>query len=124
VSTQILTTVALVALALSTIGLAALTTYTVWQRRRELGIRLALGATRQQIVGLVLRRVLTQVLVGLAFGWIASIASNRLFGVQGVNGPVNIAIVAMVLATVALAMSAWPALGASRIDPLVILRQE
>jgi putative ABC transport system permease protein len=124
VSTQILTTIALVALLLSTIGLAALTTYSVWQRRRELGIRLALGATRQQIVRLVLRRVLTQVFVGLAFGWIASMAWNRLFRVQGANGPVNITIVAIVLATVALAMSAWPALRASRIDPLVILRQE
>jgi predicted permease len=124
VSTEILTTVALVALGLSTLGLAALTAYSVAQRRRELGIRLALGASAWQVVALVLRRVMIQVFIGLGFGWLASIGWSRLFDEWGGNGPVNFTIVAVALATVALAMSAWPALRASRIDPLLTLRQE
>ncbi len=124
VSTEILTTVALVALGLSTVGLAALTAYSVSQRRRELGIRLALGATRLQVVRLVLRRVVAQVIIGVGFGWLASIVWNRLFETEGGNGPANIVIVATVLTAVSLVMSAWPALRASRIDPLVALRHE
>jgi putative ABC transport system permease protein len=124
ISTEILTTVALVALALATIGLAALTAYTVAQRRRELGLRLALGATRAQVVRLVLRRVAGQVLVGLAFGWIATIVWNRLFEVDQANGPANIAVVGLVLAAVSLTMSCWPAVQASRIDPMIALKQE
>lgn len=124
VSTEILTGVAFVAVGLATLGLAALTAYTVAQRRRELGLRLALGATRAHVVRLILRRVASQVLVGLAFGWIASMIWNRLFEIEGGNGPLNMAIVGVVLATVSLAMSAWPAIQASRIDPLITLRQE
>jgi hypothetical protein len=124
VSTEILTTVAVVALGLATFGLAALTAYTVTQRRRELGVRLALGATSAQIVRLVLRRVAVQVLVGLGFGWIASIVWNSLFETQGGNGPANIVMVGTILAAVSLVMSARPAWRAGRIDPLAVLRQE
>jgi len=124
VSTEILTTVALVALGLATLGLAALTAYTVTQRRRELGVRLALGATRAQIVRLVLRRVAAQVLVGLGVGWVASIAWNSLFETEGGNGPANIVMVGIMLTVVSLVMSARPAWRAGRIDPLAVLRQE
>jgi putative ABC transport system permease protein len=124
VSTEILTTVAVVALGLATFGLAALTAYTVTQRRRELGVRLALGATSAQIVRLVLRRVAVQVLVGLGFGWIASIVWNSLFETQGGNGPANIVMVGTILAAVSLVMSARPAWRAGRIDPQAVLRQE
>jgi ABC-type antimicrobial peptide transport system permease subunit len=113
-----------VALGLATFGLAALTAYTVTQRRRELGVRLALGATSAQIVRLVLRRVAVQVLVGLGFGWIASIVWNSLFETQGGNGPANIVMVGTILAAVSLVMSARPAWRAGRIDPLAVLRQE
>jgi len=124
VATEILTTVALIALGLAAIGLAALTAYTVAQRRRELGIRLALGATRAHLIWLMLRRVLTQVLVGLMAGWAASIGWSRIFDSAGGNGPANILVVGLAMAIVALGVTAFPAARAGRIDPLIALKDQ
>jgi hypothetical protein len=72
VAEGIITTITLIALVLATVGLAALTAHAVAQRSRELGIRLALGATQLSVVMLVLRRVLLQALVGVAVGSIGA----------------------------------------------------
>jgi len=104
VSAGIISTLAFIALALATVGLAALTAHAVAQRSRELGIRLALGAERKEVVLLVLRRVLVQVAVGLIFGAIGAKAWERIFVTVGV--------------------SAWPAARAARIDPLLMLRDQ
>jgi putative ABC transport system permease protein len=118
VSAGIITTITMIALALATVGLAALTAFAVAQRRHELGIRLALGASRSGIVRLVLRRVLLQVLVGVAAGaigakaWDPSTTFGDLFGA------------ALVAVVVIVGVSAWPAAGAGRIDPLQMLRDQ
>jgi ABC-type antimicrobial peptide transport system permease subunit len=118
VSSRIITTISLIALALATVGLAALTAYAVAQRSRELGIRLALGATRAGVVLLVLRRVLLQVLVGIAVGWIGAKAWD-----PG-TGAGDLARASLVVAAVIVAASSWPAARAGRIDPLQMLRHE
>jgi predicted permease len=126
-STQIVTSVAFIALALATIGLAGLTAYGVAQRGRELGIRLALGATRRRIVLLVLRRVAAQIAVGLVFGIFATFAWDRAFGEASIAPSLtvlNLAGVSLFVTAIALAVSALPAARAGGIDPLIILRQD
>jgi putative ABC transport system permease protein len=117
VSRGIVMTIALIALALATVGLAALTAYAVAQRSRELGIRLALGARPPGIVLLVLRRVLFQVLVGVVVGSIAAKAWDQ----TATGDLVRAALVALV---VIVTVSSWPAARAGRIDPLPMLRDQ
>jgi putative ABC transport system permease protein len=118
VSLRIITTIAFIALALATLGLASLTAYAVAQRRRELGIRLALGATPPGMVLLVLRRVLLQVVVGVVVGWIAAKVWDPETAVA------DIARASLVVAVVMVAVSSWPAARAGRIDPLEMLRDQ
>lgn len=118
VSTGIITTITFIALALAATGLAALTAYAVARRRRELGIRLAMGATRSGLVRLVLRRVLVQVLVGVAVGAIGAKAWDPGTPVTDLLGAGLLAVVVIVGA------SAWPAASAGRIDPLDMLREQ
>jgi len=118
VSWRIITTIAFIALALATVGLASLTAYAVAQRSRELGIRLALGATRPGMVLLVLRRVLLQVLVGVVVGWIGAKAWDPNTGAG------DLARASLVVAGVIVTVSAWPAARAGRIDPLQMLRDQ
>jgi hypothetical protein len=124
VSAGIISTLAVIALALATVGLAALTAHAVAQRSRELGIRLALGAERKEVVLLVLRRVLVQVAVGLLFGAIGAKAWERLFGDGGLTGAANLAMVSVLVVLVTVSVSAWPAARAARIDPLLMLRDQ
>ncbi len=124
VSAGIISTLALIALALATVGLAALTAHAVAQRSRELGIRLALGATRTEVVSLVLKRVLLQVTVGLIFGAIGAKAWERLFGAAGTTSAGTLAIVSVLVLIVTMGVSAWPAARAARIDPLLMLRDQ
>jgi putative ABC transport system permease protein len=118
VSSGIITTIALIALALATIGLAALTAHAVAQRSHELGIRLALGATPPGMVLLVLRRVLFQVLVGVAVGSIGAKAWDPGISAGDLAGAALVAVVVIVM------VSSWPAARAGRIDPLRMLRHE
>jgi ABC-type antimicrobial peptide transport system permease subunit len=118
VSTGIITTITLIALALAAMGLAAITAYAVARRRREFGIRLALGATRSGMVRLVLRRVLLQVLVGVAAGVVGAKAWDPGTAAGDLIGAALVAVVVIV------AVSAWPAAGAGRIDPLEMLRDQ
>jgi hypothetical protein len=118
VATEIVTTIAVIALALATLGLTALTAHAVAQRGRELGVRLALGATPHSVVRLVLKRVLLQTVVGVAAGSIGAKVWDSTTG-SGVLVAVSVLVVAVVMGA-----SAWPAARAARIDPLTMLRDQ
>lgn len=117
-----------VALALATIGIYGVMAYLVNQGTREIGIRVALGATRRNIVSLVVRQGMALALSGLAIGLAGAFLLTRLirsllFGVQATD-PVTFVGIALLLGLVALLASYIPARRASRVDPLVALRYE
>jgi predicted permease len=125
---QLLGVFALVALLLTTIGIFGVLAYAVSRRTRELGVRLALGASRAQIVAGVLRRSLLLTLAGVAAGsagaWaLARILQDVLFGIEP-SDPMTFVVVAGALVLVALGAAAIPANRASRVDPVVALRSE
>ena len=127
-STQLLGTFAALALILAAVGLYGLMAYSVTQRINEIGIRVALGATRGDILNLVLRRGAMLALCGIAIGLVASLAlssllSSLLFGVKPTD-PLTFSAVASILAAVALAASYIPAHRATRVDPNISLRHE
>jgi predicted permease len=114
-----------VALLLSAIGIYGVLAYGVAQRRRELGVRMALGGTSASVFGLVLSDGLKIVAIGLAIGLASSVAvgqlmKSQLFGVAPLS-PMVLALVTLALSVVALTASAIPALRASRINPIVVL---
>jgi predicted lysophospholipase L1 biosynthesis ABC-type transport system permease subunit len=117
-----------VALLLAAIGVYGLVAYSVRERTHEMGIRLALGARRERIVGMVLRQGLALVLVGTALGLTAAyfasgLLASLLYGVEARSLGVFVG-VPVVLACVAVAAAAIPAYRASRADPLQALRYE
>ena len=115
------------ALALASVGLYGLVAYSVNQRRRELGVRMALGAARLDVLRLVLRDGMALVLIGLVFGVGLSLIVSRALAslLLGVNAsdPVSFASASMLLAAVAFLGSYLPARRASRVDPLLALRE-
>ncbi len=116
------------ALALAAVGLYGLVSYTVSQRTHEMGIRLALGAARGEIVGLVLKRGLVLAGIGAAVGLAAALGTTRLLsgltaGVQP-GDPLTFVIVTVVLLSAALLASYLPARRAARVDPMTALRTE
>jgi putative ABC transport system permease protein len=99
--------------------------YVVAHRRKEIGIRLALGARARRVFGLILREGLAVTAIGLAFGAIGISGLQRalqsqLFGIEAAD-PIVLAIVTGLLASVAVAACAVPAWRASRISPLVAM---
>jgi ABC-type antimicrobial peptide transport system permease subunit len=114
------------ALTLASIGLYGVMAYSVSQRRREIGVRMALGANRGQVLTMVLRQAMTLVGIGLAIGMTGALAVSRvvtrlLFGMSPMD-PVTFGGVVLVLLSVALMASYVPAWRASRLDPIKALR--
>ena len=116
------------ALALATIGIYGVMSYLVSQGTREIGIRMALGATRRGISSLVVRQAMALTLAGVGVGLLGAFALTRLmssllFGVRATD-LLTFAAVAVLLAGVALAASYIPARRAAGVDPLILLRNQ
>jgi ABC-type antimicrobial peptide transport system permease subunit len=123
-----LTIAAAVALALGLVGLYGVIAYIVSQRTHEIGVRMALGATRRDVSRMVLRRGMILAGAGVIVGLVAAVVLTRLmssllYGVEPTD-PITFAAVATLLIGVAFVASFLPASRASRIDPLVALRLE
>jgi putative ABC transport system permease protein len=119
---------AAVAMILAAIGIYGVIAYSVTQRTREIGIRMALGAQKTQMLGMVLRQSLTLVVIGITIGFVVALAATRvmatlLYGV-GANDLTIYATVIFLLATAALLASYFPARRAMKVDPMVALRYE
>jgi predicted permease len=119
---------AALALVLGVIGIYGVISFFVGQRTREIGIRMALGAQRRDVLKLVVNEGLSLTLIGIAAGLFAAFALTRFLGtlLYGVSAtdPLDFAAVAALFAVVALAACYIPARRAMRIDPLVALRYE
>jgi predicted permease len=124
----LLTLFAVLALGLAAVGVYGVMAYLVSQSRRELGIRLALGAAPRDLLWLVVRHGMVTAAIGMALGLAGAFALTRfmrnlLFGVQATD-PWTFAAIALTLAAVALMATFVPARRAARIDPIVSLRGE
>jgi predicted permease len=116
------------ALILACVGLYGVTAYGVARRTHEIGIRMALGADRRNVLGLVLRAAIFQLGLGLAIGIPATLAggnllASQLYGVKSYD-PVILGVATVVLAGCAIVAAYVPARRATRVDPLVALRYE
>lgn len=126
---NLLTIIAMIAFALASVGLYAVTSHAVAQRTQEIGIRVALGASTREVAWLVLRRALNQLAVGLVAGLVCTYAFDRFasggppeptsFMNPGVILPAMAALVAMTLLA-----SLTPIVRATRLDPLIALRRD
>ena len=131
VSNMIATTIALVALGLAAVGLYAVTAHAVVQRTQEIGIRMALGAGTPHVVGIVVRRAMAQLVLGLVAGTGCILAWERVFDANTgaarlyrLSDPANLAAVSLVLLLVAVIASIAPAWRAAHLDPVLALRDE
>jgi predicted permease len=119
---------AALALVLASIGLYGVLSYAVTQRSREIGLRMALGASGSSVVRMVVRHGLVLTGIGIAIGLAGSWAATRslknlLYGVTATD-PVTFAEVAALLTLIALAACWIPARRASKVDPVIVLREE
>jgi putative ABC transport system permease protein len=125
---EVLGVFAALALILASVGLYGVIAYAVAQRTRELGVRMALGATRRHVLGLVLGQGARLTLIGVALGTSAALVLSRvvaslLYGIEPTD-PVTFFAVPTTLAAVAVLASYAPARRAMRVDPLVAMRAE
>jgi len=125
---QLLGLFAGLALLLAAIGTYGILSYSVSERRREIGIHMALGATRGNVLGMVLGQGFRMTLVGLVAGIAASFLLTRLLQAQLFNvkpsDPATMATVTVFIALVAIVACYIPASRATRVDPMVVLRDE
>jgi putative ABC transport system permease protein len=117
-----------IALFLAAIGIYGVLSYFVVQRNQEIGVRMALGAQRSNVLGLILGQGARLIGIGVAIGivgglWAARALTSLLFGVKSTDLPTFVA-VSVLLAGLAFVACAVPALRATRVDPLVVLRSE
>ncbi|HZF40284.1 MAG TPA: FtsX-like permease family protein, partial [Blastocatellia bacterium] len=124
--TSLLAFFGLLALLLSSIGIYGVMAYSVAQRTREIGIRMALGARSQNVLSLVVRQGMALVVGGVALGLIAAFAVTRLIGrlLFGINAadPVTFVAASLLLVGVAALAGYLPARRATKVDPLIALR--
>jgi len=124
----ILSIFGLLALSLAAVGVYGVMAYAVSQRTRELGIRISIGASRSDVLKLILGQGLTLSVVGLIGGLVTALVVTRfsahlLYGVSSAD-PVTFTVIALLLLGVAVVSGYFPARRATRIDPVVALRME
>jgi putative ABC transport system permease protein len=127
IGVALLSVFGLLALGLASIGLYGILAYSVSQRKREIGLRMALGANRPTVMRLVLRQGMSLVLTGVVIGFaaalvVARLLSRMLYGI-GATDPASLAGAAAMLLSVALVACYLPARWATHVDPLVALRE-
>ena len=127
-TTLLVASFATLALMLGTVGIYGVMSYLVGQRTKEMGIRVALGASRNQVMRLIVGRAVRLAAVGGAAGLVAALAATRalrrwLYGVSPTD-PATLAIVALLFLVVAVVASSAPALRATRVDPSRSLRED
>jgi putative ABC transport system permease protein len=125
---QILELVAAIALILAVVGIYGVISYSVGERTHELGLRMAMGAQPNQVLGLVLRQAMVLSLIGVAIGLGGSFAATPLlaellYGVKVYDVP-TLVVVSSLLMGVTFGASYVPARHATKIDPMRTLRQE
>jgi len=124
----LLTAFGLLALGLAALGIYGVMAYSVSRRTREIGLRMALGAERRDVLSLILRQGMALILIGVACGLVGAFAATRwlasfLYGVSATDWT-TFALIALLLALVALLACYLPARRATRVDPMVALRYE
>jgi len=124
----VVTTFGILALALATMGLYSVMMYAVSQRTREIGIRMALGATLRDVLRLIVGDGMRMVIIGLALGLVGAFAMTRVFSSLllgiGATDPLTFVGVTTLLFAVAMLACLIPARRATKVDPIVALRQE
>jgi predicted permease len=119
---------AAIALALSAVGLYAVTAYSVAQRTQEIGVRMALGAQAAQVLWLILRRSIGQMAIGLTLGVAGAFGVSKLLATMlfqtGAGDPLLLTAIVSLLVGVSAAACLWPARRATRMDPVNALRND